>query len=277
MATIREIEEQKTLPQKSYSTILCQEILAALSELKRPSGGLFVSSVSAGLVIGFSLLLMATMLTAVNETFSRPVIHILLSGMYCVGFVLVIMGRSELFTEHTTLAVLPVLDRRASLIQLLHLWGIVFAGNIIGATVFTIIITWISPVLGIVEPWAFVKIARSLIEHDLWVIFVSAVLAGWLMGELTWLLAAARDTISQVFFICLVTTSIGFLNLHHSIAGTVEVLSGVIISPDIHLLDFGRFLFITTIGNAIGGVIFVALIKYGHAVQGSEKNRNCDS
>ncbi|MFH1703884.1 MAG: formate/nitrite transporter family protein [Nitrospirota bacterium] len=267
MATSREIEEQKTLPQKSYSTILCQEILAALNELKRPISGLFISSLSAGLVIGFGLLMMATMLTTVAGTFSKPIIHILLSGMYSIGFVLVIIGRSELFTEHTTLAVLPVLDRRASLIQLLRLWGIVFAGNITGATVFTIIITWISPVLGIVEPWAFIEIARSLLDHDVWVIFVSAIFAGWLMGELTWLLAAGRDTISQVFLVCLVTSTIGFLNLHHSIAGTVEVLSGVIMSPDIHLLDFGRFLLVTTIGNAFGGVIFVALIKYAHAVK----------
>jgi formate/nitrite transporter FocA (FNT family) len=270
MSTPREIEEQKTLPQKSYSTILSQEILAALNELKRPTGGLFISSMSAGLVIGFSLLLMAAMLTATDGTFSKPVIHILLSVMYSAGFVLVIMGRSELFTEHTTLAVLPVLDRRASVIQLLRLWGIVFAGNIVGATIFTIIVTWISPVLGIVEPWAFIEIARGLLDHDVWVIFLSAVFAGWLMGELTWLLAAGRDTISQVFFVCLVTTVIGFLNLHHSIAGTVEVLSGVIISSNIHLLDFGRFLVVTTTGNAIGGIIFVALIKYGHAIQASE-------
>ena len=51
MATIKEIEEQTTLPQKSYSTILCQEILAALNELKRPTSGLFVSSVSASLLL----------------------------------------------------------------------------------------------------------------------------------------------------------------------------------------------------------------------------------
>jgi len=274
VATVRENEEKKTLPQKSYSTILSQEILAALHELKRPSGGLFVSSVSAGLVIGFSLLLMASMLTALDGTFSNPVIHILMSGMYSVGFILVIMGRSELFTEHTTLAVLPVLDRRASLLQLLRLWSIVFAGNIIGAIIFTIIVIWISPVLGIAAPWAFVEIARSLIDHDVWVIFVSAVFAGWLMGELTWLLAAGRDTISQIFFICLVTSAIGFLNLHHSIAGTVEVLSGVIISPDIHLSDFGKLLFMSTMGNAAGGVIFVAFIKYGHAIQESENNEN---
>jgi formate/nitrite transporter FocA (FNT family) len=266
MVTGRELEEQKTLPQKSYSTILSQEILAALNELKRPSGGLFVSSVSAGLVIGFSLLLMAAMLTVVNGAFSRPVIHILLSVMYSVGFILVIMGRSELFTEHTTLAVLPVLDRRASIIELLRLWGIVFTGNITGAIIFTIIATWISPLLGIIEPWAFIQIAGSLLDHDSWLIFVSSVFAGWLMGELTWLLAAGRDTISQVFFVCLVTTAIGFLNLHHSIAGTVEVLSGVILSPDINLLDFLKFLFFSTTGNAIGGVVFVALIKYGHAV-----------
>jgi formate/nitrite transporter FocA (FNT family) len=41
------------------------------------------------------------------------------------GFLFVILGRSELFTEHTTLAVLPVLDGRASLRQLGRLWGLI--------------------------------------------------------------------------------------------------------------------------------------------------------
>lgn len=85
--------------------------------------------------------------------------------------------------------------------------------------------------------------------------------------------SAGRDTISQVLFVWLVTTAIGFLNLHHSIAGTVEVLSGVIIDPDLTYIDFGRFLVNSTAGNACGGVIFVALIKYGHAIQSSDTRR----
>lgn len=92
-------ETNKPLPQKSYRTILYQEIIAGLAELKRPTGGLLLSSLSAGLDIGFSLLLMAVMLSAVAGRLSDPVTDILVANMYSVGFILVILGRSELFTE----------------------------------------------------------------------------------------------------------------------------------------------------------------------------------
>jgi formate/nitrite transporter FocA (FNT family) len=47
----------------------------------------------------------------------------------------------------------------------------------------------------------------------------------------------------------------------------VEVLAGVFASPDITFAEFASFLLFTTVGNAIGGVVFVAIIKYGHAIR----------
>jgi len=239
--------------------------------LKRPKSGLFLSSVSAGLDVGFSLLLMGSVLTLTKGVFPPAVTHLLVANMYSVGFILVILGRSELFTEHTALAVLPVLDGQATLGELGRVWGIVFAGNVLGAAFFALITWAIGPALGVVEPWALVEIGEKLVRHEWWVILLSAVLAGWLMGELAWLIAAGRDTISQVLFVWLVTTSIGLLGLHHSIAGTVEVLAGVLAGPDVTMGDFGAFLLFTTLGNAAGGVFFVAVIKYGHAIRASDE------
>lgn len=85
-----------------------------------------------------------------------------------------------------------------------------------------------------------------------------------MMGLLSWLLSAARDTISQVFVVFLVTAAIGFGQLHHSIVGTVEVLAGVFAGQGIDLAHYGHFILWATVGNALGGVIFVALIKYSH-------------
>lgn len=87
------------------------------------------------------------------------------------------------------------------------------------------------------------------------------------MGLLSWLLSASRDTVSQILVVWMVTAAIGFGQLHHSIAGSVEVLAGVFSAQGIGLGDFGHFLLWSTLGNAIGGVIFVALIKYAHAIR----------
>ena len=255
--------------QLSTRDILDSLIDDALHEINRETSGLLLSGFSAGLDIGFGPLLMAVILTLSPGTFGDLTTELLLASVYSVGFLFVILGRSELFTEHTTLAVVPVLDRQASVGQLSRLWGLVYVGNIVGGLVFTLLAVVLMPGLGVVSPAAFETIALKLVTHDLTWLFVAGVVAGWLMGLLAWLITAAQATISRVFLIWIVTGTIGILHLPHSIAGNVEVLFGLFISPSISLFDYVAFLTLATIGNACGGAIFVAVLKYGHVVRGA--------
>lgn len=256
---------EEIAPKKASKEILRHEIAEGLDALDRPASGLFVSGLSAGLDIGFGLFLMAVMLTNVEGQISRPVGNLLVAAMSSIGFIFVILGRSELFTEQTTLAVLPVLNGRATIGRLLRLWGIVYVANVIGGAIFAFMATRIGPSLGVIEPFIFEEIARKLTDHPSGAIFFSGLLAGWLMGLLSWLIAAGRDTISQIVLVAIVTTSIGFANLHHAILGTVEVLAGVFAHQGTTLADYGHFLLWSTLGNTVGGVVFVAFIKYGQA------------
>lgn len=250
---------------RSYREILDQEIRQGVDELERPAAGLFTSGLSAGLDIGFSVLLMAVVLTLVDDRLPEPIARLLVASAYSIGFIFVILGRSELFTEHTTLAVLPVLDRRASLARLGRLWGLVYAGNLLGATAFAAMVVWVAPALGVAEPEAFGELASSMLGHRAWVVVASGVLAGWLMGLMSWLVVASRDTISQIFVVSLIATTIGLAHLHHAIVGTAEVLAGAFATGEVTAGEFAHFLLWTTTGNILGGVCFVALIKYGHA------------
>jgi formate/nitrite transporter FocA (FNT family) len=254
--------------QTDEEDILRVQLKQGLSELNRPSSGLFISALSAGLDVGFGPFLMAVVLTTAGFSFSSPVAgELLMANAYALGFVFVVMGRSELFTEHTTLAVLPVLDGQASLVQLGRLWGLVYVGNVIGSAVFAGIIVLIAPALDIAEPRAFVQIAEGFTEYRWPVIVAAGILAGWLMGLLSWLVAAAQESVSRLLFVWLIATAIGFAHLPHSIAGTVEVLAGVLVSPELTYVDFLQFLGAATVGNAVGGSVFVSLLKYGHVVR----------
>jgi formate/nitrite transporter FocA (FNT family) len=263
-------DEKGQEPQKSYETILEQEIAAGLTELERPAKALLLSGLSAGLDVSLSLLLMAVVHTLTDGVLSKPVSEILVALTYASGFLFVVLGRSELFTEHTTLAVLPVLDRRASLKQLGRLWGLVYVANQAGAAAFAAFLVFLGPRLGIIEPRVFGEIASGLVDHPGWVILLSGVLAGWLMGLLSWLVAASRDTIGQIFIVLLVTTAIGLCHLHHAVVGTAEVLAGVFSGAEATMADFGKFLLWATLGNMLGGFFFVALIKFGHIRSSSE-------
>jgi formate/nitrite transporter FocA (FNT family) len=90
------------------------------------------------------------------------------------------------------------------------------------------------------------------------------------MGLLSWLVAAARDTISQVVLVWLITTVIGLAHLQHVVVGSVEVLAGIFSGQEVTPADYGHFLGWSTLGNAAGGSFFVALIKYGHASRGMQ-------
>ncbi|WP_394346022.1 formate/nitrite transporter family protein [Halorubrum sp. BOL3-1] len=237
--------------------------------MHRERSGLLLSGFSAGLDIGFGPLLMAVALTLSAGSYGDLPTEILLASVYSVGFIFVILGRSELFTEHTTLAVIPVLDRQASLRELGRLWGLVYVGNLVGGICFTLLAVLLTPGLGVVDPAAFETIALKLVGHDLRWLFVGGIFAGWLMGLLAWLVTAAQETTGRLLLVVVVTGTIGMLHLPHSIAGNVEVLFGLFTSPAISVTDYLSFLALATVGNAVGGGIFVAALKYEHVVRGA--------
>ena len=251
-------------PKKSQEQILEQEIEAGLLEIERSRTGTCLSALVAGLEVGVSMLLMGVVTTLLPDG-PDAVRSFLVAGAYSVGFVFVILGRSELFTEHTTLAVLPVLARRSRFRDLIEQWGLVLGGNLVGAIAISAMLAWIGPRLDAVSVDAYTKLAHTVIDHPSGVMFGSAVMAGWLMGLVSWLVTASRDTTSQVLMIVLVTGSIGLAGLHHSILGTVEVLCAVFAGADVTVVDYLRFLGLSVAGNAVGGVFFVALLKYAHA------------
>lgn len=258
-------EEEKGF-QVPYRQILRYQMADAMREFERPSSGLATSAFSAGLDVGFGPFLMVVYLTVGGGDPGEPTSRLILAGLYSIGFVLVVLGRSELFTEHTTMAVLPVLSGQARLAALFRVWSIVWAGNLVGAVVFAAFATFVGVRLGIADSSALGGIATALTGHPWRVVFMSAVLAGWLMGLLTWLVGAARETISQLVVVVLTAGSIGFAGFHHAIAGSVEVLFGVF-DGAVTMTAFVVFLIWATIGNALGGGVFVALLKYAHVVR----------
>lgn len=271
MADQPEVDDGEAV--RPYGTILGKEIDSGTHELEREAGGLLLSGLSAGLDLGFSIFLIGVLQTLLQDVLPHGVLRVLTGNAYAVGFILVVMGRSELFTEHTTRAVFPVLAGRAGLSQLARLWGLVYGANLVGAAASALFIANVGPALGAIEPAALGEHALKEVSYGALTILLSAALAGWLMGLLSWLVSASRDTIGQIVIIWLVTMVIGVGGLHHSIVGTVSALAAIFAGEPLTWAHFGHFLLWTTLGNAIGGVIFVAVLKYGHASRERPKAR----
>ena len=255
----------------SYRNILEREMENALKEIERPPKGVFLSGFSAGLNLSFGALFMAMALTFSGGFESKLLQQLVLGGVSSVAFLFVVVGQTELFTAHTTMAILPVLDGRTTTRELGRLWGVTYASNLLGCAAFAGLIATVGPAMGVVEPWAVGSLASALLPLPWWVILASGVVAGWLMGLATWLSAASRDTVGRILFVLIVTASIGFGPFHHVILGTTEVLSAMLLGQGVGVPDFGRFLLWTTVGNVVGGSVFVGLLNYGHVALAGER------
>ncbi|MEM6738372.1 MAG: formate/nitrite transporter family protein [Bacteroidota bacterium] len=249
---------------KEVNRILEEQLEASLHEFNRSNSGLLISAFGAGLEVGFSVLLMGTVFTLFGESVNPESLKMYLALSYPLGFIFVIIGRSELFTEHTALALLPVLNKSVQVSDLFKLWGLVYTGNIIGGFVFSFLLTAIGPLVGFISKEAFYHLAYELIDYEWYTILTSALLAGWMMGLLGWLLTSSQETISRIVVIVLITTIIGIAGLHHCIVGSIEVFAGFITSRQITLFNYLKFQIWATIGNAIGGAVFVAILKFSH-------------
>ena len=253
---------------KNVEEILNEQIETAMREHDRSHLNLFLSSISAGLEVGFSVFLMAVIYSLFFGHVHPSVLHIMLALSYPLGFIFVIIGKSELFTEHTTLAVIPVLNRNATVKSLMALWGVVFSGNILGGALFGIIMSIVPVRMGIVDPSSFEQLALKLTNHPWTIIIGSGILAGWLMGLLSWLNTSAQETISRIALVVLVTTVIGIGGLHHAIVGSIEVFTACLTGNQISWGDYLTVQIWTTLGNIVGGVVFVAFLKWSHAASG---------
>lgn len=247
---------------KPLEQIYEQQLEEGLREYQRSPRGLFFSALLAGLELGFSLYFMGIIHEMLKGSLSGASLQIATSMAYPLGFIFVILGKSELFTEHTTLSVLPMLNGRKRPVDLGRVWGTIYLGNWLGGLLMAILLVVVCRAKGIISAETFRDIGLHFTEYNNSVVFGSAVLAGWLMGLVSWLVTSAKDTISRIVIIFLVTTVIGLGRLHHCIVGSIEVIAGMLNSDVLGIQDYIRVQFFATVGNIVGGVGFVALIKY---------------
>jgi len=247
---------------KSHGEILKEQICEGKKIYTLSTSSVLVSSLTAGLELGFSYMMLCSVFFHFSDSFSDSTLFKLIALVYPLGFILVVLGQSILFTEQTSLLTLPVLNRKHSLMSLLRIWGLVIFGNLLGGWLIALVLMWIGPQLGIFEVETMVSIGNHVAHYTLPVILVSAILAGWMMGLLSWLVTSSKDTVSRIIIIFLITATMAFVGLHHSIIGNIEVFCAYVLGDEISL---GRYVWVQStalIGNAIGGAFFVALLKY---------------
>ena len=229
-----------------------------LAELRRSFSGLTVSGLAAGMSMSFSFLLQSVLQAGLPDT---PWRHLVAALGYTMGFLIVVLGQQQLFTETTLTAVLPALTQRtlSKLGQMLRVWGLVLAANLVGTALLGTLLA--QP--GILPP----DLVHAMDELSVLAFPTSfgrgvllAAFAGWLIGLMTWLLPASGA--AKPLIIILLTYVIAAAHFPHVIAGSVEASYAVVSGHKSVAEYFGSFLLPVLVGNVLGGTLLAALLNH---------------
>jgi formate/nitrite transporter FocA (FNT family) len=235
-------------------------------ELGRPAAALAWSGLAAGLCMGFSFLAEGVLQAHLPDSLWRPMIA---RAGYSVGFLIVVLGRQQLFTENTLTVVLPLLLHKdlATIRKVLRLWSVVLSANVVGTFLFALAIARLHFLEPAVQK-SLLDVSEAHLPLGFWTTFLRAILAGWLIALMVWMLPDAAS--SRVVVIIIMTYLISISSLGHIIAGSTNMFF-LVAQGKLSLGQyFTAFFFPTLIGNVAGGVCFVAALAHAQVVGGKK-------
>jgi len=232
-------------------------------EMNRPATSLWWSGVAAGLSISFSLLSQGILELHLPERSWTPLVG---SLGYAVGFLMVVLGRQQLFTETTITAVLPLMAEFSmhNLGRMLRMWLIVWIANTAG-TFIAAFFCFVAPVMDPEVLASMLEVSRRLLENDLPQMFFKGISAGFLIAAMVWLIPSAEA--AKFWVITVMTSLIAAGAFVHIVAGSVEAFLLVLNGE----LGIGRMVVDFTLpalaGNIVGGTVLFALLSHAQVME----------
>lgn len=228
-------------------------------ELRRPSSALWWSGVSAGLAISTSVLAKGFLTSVLPDAPWAPAVTNL---GYTVGFLIVILGRMQLFTENTITPILTLLHRPSgrTLLATARLWFIVLAANLLGCLIAAALIQYVR-IVPAAQMTGILEISRHYaeitpVQHLAW-----GMPAGFLIAALVWILPR-MEAAGEVMVIMLLTYVIGLGGLSHVVAGSTELFL-LVLDGELSLVDAVlRGIMPALAGNVLGGTGIFAALTY---------------
>lgn len=238
----------------------------ARAELDRSSHALAFSGTAGGFAMGLTGLGVATTHALLGDSPAATFVGML---FYPIGFIAVIIGRFQLFTENTLYPVVLVLTERRHIGETLRLWGVVLFFNVFGAFLFALLIGQTSSTQPKVQE-ELVKLGLGMVAASPAEIFWSGVVGGWIIALVAWLVSASHWTIAQVVVTWLLCYIVGAGHFAHCIATSGEILVATVrgaTSAGAYL----KWLAIAVAGNIVGGVTLVSIMNWGQVHAGESR------
>ena len=242
---------------------------AGEDELNRPLSSLFFSALAAGMAIASSLIAEGALHQALPDTAWRTVIV----SLGCpIGFLVVILGRMQLFTESTISAMLPLVTKPSgwALKRTLRLWSVVLAANLLGTAIAGGAIA-VGVLGGDALRTAMIEVSMRITELSAWGTFVNAIPAGFMIAILAWSLPNAREQAFLVIFAITYVVAIG--GFSHSVVGSAEAFLLLFSGHVAAWQACAALILPAVLGNLLGGAGLFALLAHAQ-VRGEMDGRD---
>ena len=227
--------------------------------LERP----FLEEVSTALAAGFDIVAGIVTLILIESQLEHwmgmHAAHVFASLGFGIGFVFLIVGRGELFTENF-LVPIAGLDHRsgASWRNLAKLWLTSPIFNILGGLVMILLLT-VHSVLPYGSGTTMVHVASQLHANGVLALFVSAIFAGALITAMTWFVEGQTAILARIGVAWVAGGLLALGSFNHVIVVTLELIFGYRYGAHYHWpFIVGNFA-LAAAGNIVGGVGLVTL------------------
>ncbi|HEX5174353.1 MAG TPA: formate/nitrite transporter family protein [Gaiellaceae bacterium] len=239
--------------------------------LERP----ILEMVSTGLAAGFDIVAGVVALGIVDASlkarYGPGLAHVFASLAFGIGFVFLVVGRGELFTENF-LVPIAGLDhrRRSSWLNLAKLWTTSPVANVLGGLVMILILT----THGVLPPGTSAALAgnaASIHAHGTLTLFASAVFAGALITAMTWFVEGQESMLVRVAVAWIAGALLALGSFDHVIVVTLELIFGYRFGAQFQWTFIVVNFFLAAGGNMLGGIGLVTLNRLTQGKQGERK------
>jgi formate/nitrite transporter FocA (FNT family) len=263
-------DTQKHLERPSAQDIYEQVANNARQELGRSGVSLAISGFAGGVFMGLSAMgnaIAIALLTPAGAT-PTPTTLFIAKMFYPLGFIAVILGRSQLFTENTLYPVALVLAEQNHFWKTIRLWAVVLPFNVLGALAFAALATMTNALSPAVVQ-ALGQLGLDAAGHPAATIFWSGVMGGWIIATVAWLVSGSHSITGSVMIIWMLAFVVGLGNFAHCIAASGEVFAAIL-TGRAPRLTFPMWFLPAVAGNICGGVGMVTLLEYGQVIVGKD-------
>lgn len=232
-------------------------------EMERPALSLLWSGIAGGVGISASLLGQSLLEGALPKTPWAPLVG---SIGYTLGFLIVILGRLQLFTESTLSAVIPVATHPtwANVGRLARFWALVLAANLLG-TLFIAYLNGRGIIASPEQRAAMLDLSRKLLDRGWLETLKMGIPAGFLIAAVPWALPSARGQEFWVVFILTYFIALG--GFAHVVAGSGEAWLLAVTGETSFGHALGGIILPTLVGNVLGGTGLFALLAHAQVRQ----------